>query len=109
MIGQSGSLAVCEPGEGVDIAVCVVGIGMSKVGQGGRGIVLTIAHAVAAEHSGSALAGNILISELVPEEFGLGISAAAWEQGVEIGQAVEAVVYPEGGGVVVEMVIFLKR
>ena len=104
MIGQSGSLAVCEPGEGGDIAVCVVGLG-----QGGRGIVLTIAHAVAAEHSGSALAGNILISELVPEEFGLGISAAAWEQGVEIGQAVEAVVYPEGGGVVVEMVIFLKR
>ena len=69
MIGKNGSLAVCEPGEGGDIAVCVVGIGMSKVGQGGRGIVLTIAHAVAAEHSGSALAGNILISELMAELF----------------------------------------
>ena len=69
MIGQNGSLAVCEPGEGGDIAVCVVGIGMSKVGQGGRGIVLTIAHAVAAEHSGSALAGNVLISELMAELF----------------------------------------
>lgn len=69
MIGKSGSLAVCEPGEGGDIAVCVVGIGMSKVGQGGKGIALTIAHAVAAEHSGSALAGNVLISELMAELF----------------------------------------
>lgn len=69
MIGQSGSLAVCELGEGGDIAVCVVGIGMSKVGQGGKGIALTIAHAVAAEHSGSALAGDVLISELMAELF----------------------------------------